>query len=609
MVSYQQKMHFKEVKPMETVNKLKGILMKLGIETEEEWITESSINTYTVRITIKGTNIGANGKGVSKEFSLASGYAEFFERFQNNMLGTSIFVKSKLESFAGYLDGKYMTAEELVKENSGFMKMYFDERNMTNAAFEEKVKTFKSVQISETVLLGKENSYISLPFYNARSRKVEYLPKSAYSLYYGSNGMSAGNTPEEAMVQGLSEIIERYIQKRLFIEKPTLPDIPEEYVKKFPYIYDMYMKLKDNEKYKFMLKDCSFGGKYPVAALIIIEKNTGRYGIKLGCHSDYGIAMERAFTEATQGQDIFEYTGRSTIDFFNNNVENEDNICNSYKVGLGQFPYQLFGETPSYEFTPVKDVSNMTNEEILNNWINELIDDGYDVYIRDVSYLGFPSFHIIIPGMSEMQIANDTRFRAYNTRQYAAGLINNVDKITKENTKYIIGAMGYFLKAMLENTMSIYYMHLEDVNLPCDDFYAGCLYMMSMCHVMNEDYLNAFKKMELVEKRAALNKIDKNRLKYFTAMKHYFSAMYTMKDHKKAIKYMNVFFDSEVVEKLNELFINPDLVIIKQYPSREKLNALMDNDGYMRFEYSINKYLEVQKKKRIEQASLAKIIK
>lgn len=185
MVSYQQKMHFKEVKPMETVNKLKGILMKLGIETEEEWITESSINTYTVRVTIKGTNIGANGKGVSKEFSLASGYAEFFERFQNNMLGTSIFVKSKLESFAGYLDGKYMTAEELVKENSGFMKMYFDERNMRNASFEEKVKTFKSVQISETVLLGKENSYISLPFYNARSRKVEYLPKSAYSLYYG----------------------------------------------------------------------------------------------------------------------------------------------------------------------------------------------------------------------------------------------------------------------------------------------------------------------------------------------------------------------------------------------------------------------------------------
>lgn len=421
--------------------------------------------------------------------------------------------------------------------------------------------------------------------------------------------MSAGNTPEEAMVQGLSEIIERYIQKRLFIEKPTLPDIPEEYIKKFPYIYDMYMKLKDNKKYKFMLKDCSFGGKYPVAALIIIEKNTGRYGIKLGCHSDYGIAMERAFTEATQGQDIFEYTGRSTIDFFNNNVENEDNICNSYKVGLGQFPYQLFGETPSYEFTPVKDVSNMTNEEILNNWINELIDDGYDVYIRDVSYLGFPSFHIIIPGMSEMQIANDTRFRAYNTRQYAAGLINNVDKITKDNTKYIIGAMGYFLKAMLENTMSIYYMHLEDVELPCDDFCAGCLYMMAMCHVVNEDYLNAYKKMELVEKRAVINNIDKNRMKYFTAMKHYFSAMHTMKNHKKAIKYMNVFFDSEIVDKLDELFINPDLVIVKQYPSREKLNTLADNDRYMRFEYSINKYLEIQKNNKIEQANLAKIIR
>lgn len=43
--------------------------------------------------------------------------------------------------------------------------------------------------------------------------------------------MSAGNTIEEAVVQGLSEIIERYIQRRLFIEKPVLPTIPDDYIK------------------------------------------------------------------------------------------------------------------------------------------------------------------------------------------------------------------------------------------------------------------------------------------------------------------------------------------------------------------------------------------
>lgn len=48
----------------------------------------------------------------------------------------------------------------------------------------------------------------------------------------------------------------------------------------------MYSKLKENDRYEYILKDCSFGGKYPVAALIILEKNTGKYGIKLGCHPD-----------------------------------------------------------------------------------------------------------------------------------------------------------------------------------------------------------------------------------------------------------------------------------------------------------------------------------
>ena len=46
--------------------------------------------------------------------------------------------------------------------------------------------------------------------------------------------MCAGNSPEEALVQGLSEIIERVVQRRIFTEKPALPDVPEEYIQQFP---------------------------------------------------------------------------------------------------------------------------------------------------------------------------------------------------------------------------------------------------------------------------------------------------------------------------------------------------------------------------------------
>ena len=56
------------------------------LEVEENWKKKSSVNTYSLRLCIKGTNIGQNGKGMTKEFALASAYAEFLERYQNGIL-------------------------------------------------------------------------------------------------------------------------------------------------------------------------------------------------------------------------------------------------------------------------------------------------------------------------------------------------------------------------------------------------------------------------------------------------------------------------------------------------------------------------------------------
>ena len=161
------------------------------------------------------------------------------------------------------------------------------------------------------MLNDREDGYLCLPFYNIKTGKINYLPQTLYHKYYGSNGMSAGNTPEEAIVQGLSEIFERVVQKRSFKEKTCFPDVPESYMKKYPEIYIMFNKLKSLDGYEVMMKDCSYGGKYPVAALIMLQKNSGRYGLKMGCHPDFGIAMERTFTEAAQGNDILEYVNRS----------------------------------------------------------------------------------------------------------------------------------------------------------------------------------------------------------------------------------------------------------------------------------------------------------
>ena len=73
-----QERRYKEVTPEETVKRLKELLKKIGIEVVETWSDESSVGTYSLRVAIKGTDIGQNGKGMTKEFAMASAYAEFF---------------------------------------------------------------------------------------------------------------------------------------------------------------------------------------------------------------------------------------------------------------------------------------------------------------------------------------------------------------------------------------------------------------------------------------------------------------------------------------------------------------------------------------------------
>lgn len=237
-----QLMHYKQKTPEETVQFLQDILKNMKVEVTETWQERSSIGTYALRLDFRGTKIGANGKGVSKAYAKASAYAEFFERYQNDILGPRVFFGSKFPFFMSP-DEKILSSAEIVQNANSFTSLYFSQRGLSGVSDEEKAKAFYDVQKVDYHIYGLEDKYITLPFYSIKEKKVVYLPKSTYTPFYGSNGMCAGNSPEEALVQGLSEIIERVVQRRIFTEKPALPDVPEEYIQQFPYVYEISINL------------------------------------------------------------------------------------------------------------------------------------------------------------------------------------------------------------------------------------------------------------------------------------------------------------------------------------------------------------------------------
>ena len=601
--SYKQ--HFKDCSPLETINRLKTTLKNMNIDVEEVHSLQSAIGTYSLRVIFSGTNDGTNGKGVSKEYATASAYAELFERLQNDLVLK--YNPTKRSKFAFYKasDEQVRSASEIVSDDNAFTNFYFKYRGLENSSFEDKVKAFYSVQRLDMWLYKIQDGFVTLPFYDVVADKVVYLPYHAYTNFYGSNGMAAGNTSEEALVQGLSEIYERVAQKRILLEQPTLPDIPDDYVMSYPYIYKMLTNLRKNDKYECKLIDCSFGGKYPVAGLLIVEKNTGHYGIKLGCHPNYAIAMERAFTEAAQGMDIYEYINRSIVDFHNKNISDGDNITNSYKTGNAQFPYQILGKKPTYSFVRAKDVSGYSNRDILLDWIQRIKDDGNDILIRDVSCLGFPSYHIIIPGVSELQEADDRRFRAINTGLFVRALMVNPDEINEDNIKYVEACLKYFSHSLIENDITQYFPANPSFDFPGNECGCGSLYLLAMCSVYKGDYFQAESILSRMMKYMASSDITQEKADYYRCVYYYVSAMSVMKSHSEAMEYMNSMFSATVCERINNTFEDRHKVLILQYPC----SMIPDDKNHpLNIAFSIReKILEKQVECNIQQEELREI--
>jgi ribosomal protein S12 methylthiotransferase accessory factor len=230
------KLKFKSCSPVETVERILNKLNELGIELDEEWMDISDIGTYSLRVSLKGTLIGANGKGMTKEYARASAYAEFCERLQNYKLVPNqtfcTLIANNSFKFSFFPEERRLTSEELIREDSSFIRMVLDRRGVGNSSAEEKKAVLKKLQKMDYNVYGVEDSFLCVPFYSLREKKVQYIPYFMYNLHYGSNGMCAGNDMDEALVQGISEIFERIVHARISREKPVLPDISEDYVKK-----------------------------------------------------------------------------------------------------------------------------------------------------------------------------------------------------------------------------------------------------------------------------------------------------------------------------------------------------------------------------------------
>lgn len=471
---------YKAVSPLDTISKIKEILSNIGILSKEEYIDNE--NFYSCRVNIGNSRIsplkiGTNGKGASFEYSLASGYAEFMERLQNNML---LFAKR-------FATKDFISSEELpqkyinrLKEESLLFDYLYDREERLMSIEEVVNKYGESIRLlfnfdtlqELSIYLHKrfdQNKCICVPFYSVLEDIVIYAPIGLFLTTTGSNGMASGNTAIEAILQGLCEIFERYAISSIHNESLTPPTIPFDFFKGRP-VYDKLKYLEEKFNYKLIIKDCSLNKGLPVIGVIIIDTNKQRYNFKLASDFVPEFALERCLNELYQGVRYFKsvpfklYT-LTEISELNGNNSLHINLERIFVNGSGYWPMSIFSNDFSYDFFPYEITLGKSNEIDLKYSIDLIRELDFNIYIRDNSFFGFPTYYIVIPGMSQIisDRKADSESSFYDKIQKIRYLGNINEHIAKELSQFIHD--NYHLINLRDKNYSKHYIYTTDPDL------------------------------------------------------------------------------------------------------------------------------------------------
>ena len=396
--------------PLEqSIEKFEKILAKLNLEvTLSDWLNPVD-NVFSVNLSVTNCPcIYSNGKGSSKLAATASAYGELFERLATHMVFSDFYLglDNSNAPFVHFKDEKWSVINQ-------------DDPSLPNDVLNASLRKYYSENINlslEDLVDLQSSSYsrgvCSIPFTNARNGEVVYFPVNLLDNLYGSNGMSEGNTEYEALVQGLSEIIERYVKREIIKRGLCLPKIPKKILAKYEKSYSSLKELQA-DNLKIECYDASLGGKFPVVCVVLFNQSNGTCFASFGSHPIFEVALDRTITELMQGRTFSDLDNFDEPDFDLERTSDVVNLESHFVDSTGILPMQMFRKVPDYKFV-AWDFSGNTQEQYkaLRYMIAKL---GFDIYVRSYNYLGVCVYRTIVPGMSEIYPVDDLIYNNTNS--------------------------------------------------------------------------------------------------------------------------------------------------------------------------------------------------
>ncbi|MBN1615137.1 MAG: YcaO-like family protein, partial [Deltaproteobacteria bacterium] len=291
--------------PRNTIERIRAGFSRLGIDDitfqgidEGAWAAK---NLYSGHCESYSLRARSTGKGTSPLLAAASGHAELAERF------SAYFYRGNTDAVhVGY----FMENAESVKKHfryafmKGYVKAHQDDLEAA-VKIEDLLGSIGGLTEDDLARIkASENASHWVDAHSLLSDRTVKIPPLLVRYISGTNGISAGNTIEEAIAQASCEILERWAMRRVITRErvPTIdPDTIENPV--FHSLFDAFHR----ENLDIVVKDFSLDGLLPCIGILTINRNLREDSvehriIQLGAAFNREEALMRCFTERSQGR-------------------------------------------------------------------------------------------------------------------------------------------------------------------------------------------------------------------------------------------------------------------------------------------------------------------
>ena len=493
--------------PEETVKRFKEKLIKVDLDILEETIR---IDNGRLDIPIYFSSCGKDamkvigtkkqmGKGATPRQAEASAVMELAERF-------SFF--SFCKNPENFLVEKYIN----IKDSAIPFEMIAQSVHDDSEDLEISKKIFENLPLKWT------NAF------NLTRDQEVLIPFNWFFTINEFNGPSAGNCVEEALIQGICEIVERHVSSVISQNRLRVPTINADSATD-PMVVEMIQKYR-NAGIKLYLSDFSLDMGIPSIGVLAYDPANFPEKSEIvwtaGTTPDPQKALSRALTEVAQLAGDFNTSSNyvaSGLPKFTK-IEDADYVT---KPGKG------------VDITGLPDLSNDNIKVEIQNCISALAKKGMEVIVVNTMHplLEMPAFYTIIPGAHFRERALGTSVGMFSTKIIAENknpeaAINELDKIDKmlPGKYYIKFYLGSCHLALDDpETALMYFTKSLELNPTEQDIPSICSYM-GVCFKEMEEYRRALAVLKDAER------YDKKRTDIYNLMGF---SHFKLKEHEKAI--------------------------------------------------------------------------